>query len=208
MRAGPPASPQPGRVVVLAGPSGVGKGAVVARVLRALPSLTLSVSATTRRARPEEVDGRDYHFVDEAGFDRMVASGELLEWAPLFGHRSGTPRAPVEAILATGADVLLEVDVAGARQVRATLPSAYLVFLEPPSLEELARRLRSRRTETEEQLARRLARAREEIAAAGEFDAVVVNDDLERAAAQVIDLIRAARAGATTPAPGAVRPLS
>lgn len=176
---------------MLAGPSGVGKGAVVAKLLQALPGLELSVSATTRRPRPGEAEGVHYHFVDQAAFDRLLRDGGLLEWAEIFGNRYGTPLEPVERALASGRDVLLELDVQGARQVRRARPDAYLVFLKPPSLAELERRLRARGTETPEQVARRLAKASEELAAEPEFDVTVINDDLDTAARQVAGLIQA-----------------
>jgi guanylate kinase len=178
-----------GRLIVLAGPSGVGKGAIVARLLAALPDLELSISATTRRPRPREDEGRHYYFVDRADFDRMIQAGGFLEWADIFGERYGTPREPVERALAAGRDVLVEIDVQGARQVKAADPSAYMVFITPPSLDELERRLRTRGTETDEQVKRRLAKASDELAAEPEFDVTVVNDDLERAAREVIQLV-------------------
>jgi guanylate kinase len=174
---------------VLAGPSGVGKGAIVARLLAALPDLELSISATTRRPRPREDEGRHYYFVDRADFDRMIEAGGFLEWADIFGERYGTPREPVERALAEGRDVLVEIDVQGARQVKAADPSAYMVFITPPSLAELERRLRTRGTETDEQVRRRLAKASDELAAEPEFDVTVVNDDLERAAREVIQIV-------------------
>ena len=182
-----------GLVVVLAGPSGVGKGAVHAGLRRVVPDLVSSVSATTRPPRPAEVDGEAYLFVDDATFDRMVARDELLEWAAYTGHRYGTPRGPVAAAVADGAVVLLEIDVQGALQVRAADPSAVLVLLAPPTLAELERRLRSRGTETEEALERRLAVAETELAHADRFDHVVVNDDLATAVAAVADHIAATR---------------
>ena len=174
---------------MLAGPSGVGKGAIVARLLAALPDLELSISATTRGPRPREDEGRHYYFVDRADFDRMIQAGGFLEWADIFGERYGTPREPVERALAAGRDVLVEIDVQGARQVKAANPSAYMVFITPPSLDELERRLRTRGTETDEQVKRRLAKASDELAAEPEFDVTVVNDDLERAAREVIQLV-------------------
>jgi guanylate kinase len=174
---------------VLAGPSGVGKGAIVARLLAALPDLELSISATTRRPRPREDEGRHYYFVDRADFDRMIDAGGFLEWADIFGERYGTPREPVERALAEGRDVLVEIDVQGARQVKAADPSAYMVFITPPSLAELERRLRTRGTETDQQVRRRLAKASDELAAEPEFDVTVVNDDLERAAREVIQIV-------------------
>jgi guanylate kinase len=178
-----------GRLIVLAGPSGVGKGAIVARLLAALPDLELSISATTRRPRPREDEGRHYYFVDRADFDRMIAAGGFLEWADIFGERYGTPREPVERALAAGRDVLVEIDVQGARQVKAANPGAYMVFIKPPSLAELERRLRTRATETDQQVRRRLAKAADELAAEPEFDVTVVNDDLEQAAREVIRLV-------------------
>ncbi len=175
--------------MVLAGPSGVGKGAIVSRLLAARPGLELSVSATTRPARAGEVDGRHYYFVDPDTFDRLVAAGGLLEWAEIFGNRYGTLREPVERALAAGRFVVVEIDVQGARQIRATCPDAFMVFIRPPSLPELERRLRLRGTETEEQVRRRLAKASEELAAEPEFDATVVNDVLDKAALQVIDIL-------------------
>jgi guanylate kinase len=174
---------------VLAGPSGVGKGAIVARLLAALPDLELSISATTRRPRPREDEGRHYYFVDRADFDRMIAAGGFLEWADIFGERYGTPREPVERALAEGRDVLVEIDIQGARQVKAANPGAYMVFIKPPSLAELERRLRTRATETDQQVRRRLAKAADELAAEPEFDVTVVNDDLEQAAREVIQLV-------------------
>jgi guanylate kinase len=174
---------------VLAGPSGVGKGAIVVRLLAALPDLELSISATTRAPRPKEDEGRHYYFVDRDQFDRMIEAGGFLEWADIFGERYGTPREPVARALAAGRDVLVEIDVQGARQVKAAEPDAYLVFIKPPSLEELERRLRSRGTETDQQIRRRLAKAADELAAEAEFDVTVVNDDLEVAAREVVRLV-------------------
>lgn len=184
-------APGRGRLVVLAGPSAVGKSTVVARVRAALPDLFFSVSATTRAPRPGEVDGRDYRFVDPAEFDRMIEAGELLEWAEIHRglHRSGTPAEPVRRALAAGDPVLLEVDLQGARAVRAAAPEARLVFLAPPSWEDLVTRLTGRGTEPPDVVARRLDTAREELAAQGEFDTVVVNDDVERASAQLVSLL-------------------
>jgi guanylate kinase len=175
--------------VVLAGPSGVGKGAIVSRLLAARPDLQLSVSATTRPPRPDEVHGRHYYFVDPETFDRLVATGGLLEWAEIFGNRYGTPREAVERALEEGRTVVVEIDVQGARQIRATLPDAYMVFIKPPTLEELERRLRTRDTETDEQVRRRLEKAAEELAAEPEFDAVVVNDQLDESARKVIEIV-------------------
>ena len=190
MTSSPHGSPR-GRLVVLAGPSGVGKSSVVAGLRAAVPGLLFSVSATTRDPRAGEVDGRDYHFVGGAGFDELVARGELLEWAEIHGglHRSGTPRAPVEEALAAGRPVLVEVDLQGARAVKAAMPEAVTVFVAPPSLEELARRLRGRGTETDVQFQRRLETAREELASRHEFDVVVVNDDVQAVVARLVELM-------------------
>jgi guanylate kinase len=179
-----------GRLIVLAGPSGVGKSSVVAGLREALPALYFSVSATTRAARRGEVDGRDYRFVGPAGFDQLIARDELLEWAEIHGglQRSGTPRRPVEEALAAGRPVLVEVDLQGARAVKAAMPESVTVFLAPPTLDELARRLRERGTETDAQFARRLQTAREEMAARHEFDVVVVNDDVRAAVARLVEL--------------------
>jgi len=155
--------------------------------------LHLSVSVTTRAPRPDERDGIDYRFVSGEEFDRLVAGGELLEWAPVVGHRSGTPARPVEEALAAGRDVVLEIDVQGARQVRERAPDAVLIFLAPPSMEELERRLRSRGTEDEARLALRLATARAEMAQRPWFDHVVVNDRLDQATAQVEAIIQESR---------------
>jgi guanylate kinase len=183
-----------GLLVVIAGPSGVGKGTVHARVREALPDSVLSVSATTRPARPHERDGVDYRFVDREGFEAMVTGDELLEWAEYADHLYGTPRAAVEAAVADGRTVVLDIEVQGAVQVRDRDPEALLIFLAPPSFEELERRLRGRGTEDEEYVARRLAIAHEEVAQRDRFDVVVVNDDLDRCVAQVLAAVDHARA--------------
>ncbi len=179
------------RLVVLAGPTAVGKGTVAAHIKEHHPEIHLSVSATTRAPRPGEVDGEHYFFVDDAEFDRLIAEGELLEHATVHNRfRYGTPRRPIEAALADGRTVLLEIDLQGARQVRAAEPSATLVFLLPPSWDELVHRLVGRGTEGEEERARRLKTARVELAAQQEFDYRVVNDDVGRAAEDVVALTR------------------
>jgi guanylate kinase len=189
--------------VVLAGPSGVGKSSVVDRLRGRLPELFFSVSATTREPRPAEVDGVHYHFVGPAGFDELIARGELLEWAEIHGglQRSGTLREPVERELAAGRPVLVEVDLQGARTIKAVLPEAVTVFLAPPSLAELERRLRGRGTESEAQFQRRLQTAREEIAACDEFDVVIVNADLQDVVARLVDLLVGAGHPAARPSP-------
>lgn len=177
-----------GRLIVLSGPSGVGKTTVVRLLRERAPQLWVSVSATTRFPRPGEVDGVNYLFVTDDQFDRLVRDDDLLEWAPYAGHRYGTPRAPVQAVRATGTPVLLEIEIDGARQVRQAVPDAYLVFLSPPSQDELVARLTGRGTEDSEVVAQRLARARAELAAADEFDEVIVNDDLERVVDRLVAL--------------------
>ncbi len=179
-------------LVVLAGPTAVGKGTVSAYIRDHYPEVTLSVSATTRTPRPGEVDGVHYYFVSDAEFDRMIAAGELLEWAVVHNsYRYGTPRPPIEAALAAGQRVLLEIDLQGARQVRAVMPDALLIFLLPPTWEELVRRLTGRGTEGVEEQQRRLETARVELAAQDEFDAKVVNREVGQAAAEVVELMDA-----------------
>lgn len=174
---------------MLSGPSGVGKGSVIAAVRQQHPEVWLSVSVTTRAARPGETDGVEYHFVDQAEYDRMVESGELLEHATYAGNSYGTPRQPVLDTIASGLPALLEIELQGARQVKRTMPEAHLVFLAPPSFEELARRLTGRGTEPPDRVRKRLDLARIEIAAEDEFEAVIVNDDIERAAEALVALL-------------------
>ena len=179
------------RVLVLSGPSAVGKSTVVRALREQLPELHFSVSATTREPRPGEVEGVDYYFVTPDRFQELIDSGELLEWAEIHGglHRSGTPSAPVRRAADAGLPVLIEVDLAGARAVKRALPEALSVFLAPPSREALRERLVGRGTETPERMARRLATADTELAAQGEFDAVVVNSQLESACAELVSLL-------------------
>lgn len=181
---------------MIAGPSGVGKGTLVHTVRSLAPhGFVLSVSATTRRPRPGEVDGTDYYFVDDTGFDRMVADGEMLEWAEVFhGHRYGTPAGSVELHRAAGRDVMLEIDVEGARWVRERVPDAVMILLKPPSRAELERRLRSRGTDSDEGIAERLAKADWELSQHDLFDHEVVNDDLVGASSQVAAIIETSRA--------------
>ncbi|WP_176457079.1 MULTISPECIES: guanylate kinase [unclassified Rhodococcus (in: high G+C Gram-positive bacteria)] len=180
-----------GRLVVLSGPSGVGKSSVVRLVRAALPELVFSVSVTTRSPRPGEVDGQDYHFVSSEEFDRMIADGELLEWASIHGglQRSGTPAAAVDAALEAGSPVLLELDLAGARAVRVSKPEALLVFMAPPTWEDLVSRLVGRATEESAATERRLETARVELAAQDEFDTVVVNTDVDHSCEQLVSLL-------------------
>ena len=180
-----------GRVLVLSGPSAVGKSTVVQRLREQVPELHFSVSATTRAPRPGEVDGRDYHFVTPDGFQQLIDSGALLEWADIHGglQRSGTPAAPVLAASEAGHPVLIEVDLAGARAIKDAMPEAVSVFLAPPSWDALRDRLAGRGTETPEVMARRLTTAEAELAAQGEFDVVVVNSRLESACAELVSLL-------------------
>ena len=180
----------PAPLTVLAGPTAVGKGTVSALLRERYPEIWLSVSATTRAPRPGEVDGVHYFFLGEDDFTRLVDEGQMLEWAQVHGrHRYGTPRGPVEQAMAQGRPVLLEIDLAGARQVRESMPAARFVFLSPPSWDTLVERLVGRGTETEEERERRLETARVELAAEPEFDVSVVNDDLDRAVAELAALM-------------------
>ncbi|WP_150309232.1 guanylate kinase [Planctomonas psychrotolerans] len=182
---------EPSRLVVLAGPTAVGKGTVSTHIRENYPDVMLSVSATTRAPRPGEIEGVNYYFVDDEGFDRLIADGALLEWATVHNaYRYGTPRAPIEAALAQGKSVLLEIDIQGARQVRQAMPEARLVFLLPPSWDELVRRLIGRGTESSEEQSRRLVTAKQELAAQDEFDYAVVNRDVPDAAREVVDLMQ------------------
>lgn len=174
-------------LIVVSGPSGVGKSTVVREALTMCAQAWLSVSVTTRAPRAGERDGVDYFFVDGQEFDRMREAGELLEWAEFAGNRYGTPRLAVEEHRSAGRPVLLEIEVAGARQVRRAAPDATLVFLAPPSWEVLQDRLTGRGTESPEAIARRLAAARDELAAQGEFDLVIVNTDVREAARALVD---------------------
>jgi guanylate kinase len=172
-------------LTVITGPSGVGKGTLVRRLLQRHPQLWLSVSATTRAPRAAELEGEHYVFLSRPAFEALVAEGGLLEWAEFAGNAYGTPRRPVEERLASGQPVLLEIELEGARQVRQSFPAARLLFISPPSFAELERRIRGRGSDDATAIERRLERARVELEASGEFDAVVVNDDLEQALAEL-----------------------
>lgn len=176
------------RLTVLAGPTAVGKGTVAKYILEHYPQVVLSVSATTRKPRPGEIPGVSYYFVDDAEFDKLIADNDLLEWAKVHNsYRYGTPRKPVEEALDDGKLVLLEIDLQGARKVRQAMPDARLIFLSPPSWDELVRRLVGRGTEDAAERARRLETAKVELAAISEFDHEVVNTDVSQAAKEVVE---------------------
>jgi len=177
------------RLSVITGPSGVGKGTLVSQLLVRHPSIWLSVSATTRAPRPGDVEGESYFFLSRERFEQQVEAGGFLEWAEFAGNLYGTPREPVERQLALGRPVLLEIELEGARQVRRSFPTGFQVMIKPPSLEELERRIRARGTDAEAAILRRLERAREELAAEAEFDATLVNGDLEQALEELEQLL-------------------
>ena len=178
-------------LLVLAGPTAVGKGTVAKYIIEHNPDVMLSVSATTRAPRAGEVDGVHYFFLTDREFDDLISSDQMLEYAVVHGnHRYGTPKAPVEAALAAGKLVLLEIDIQGARQVKEAMPEATTVFLAPPSWEELVKRLQGRGTESPQEQARRLETARQELAAQDEFDHVIVNDEVAKCAAKVVELMK------------------
>lgn len=181
-----------GRLVVLAGPSAVGKSTVVSRLRETVPDLYFSVSMTTRAPRPGEVDGKDYFFVTPEAFQGRIDRGEMLEWADIHGglQRSGTPAGPVQEAMGAGRPVLVEVDLVGARNIKRLMPEARTVFLAPPSWDVLVQRLTGRGTETPEVIERRLTTARAELDAQGEFDVVVVNDDVDVAVRSIADILQ------------------
>ena len=177
------------KLFVVSGPSGAGKGTLVARVREQLPNLGLTVSATTRLPREGEIDGSSYYFLTPEEFDRRVEAGDFVEWAHVHGHCYGTLASEVERNLKQGSSLILEIDVQGALQVRDRMPEAVLIFIKPPSLEVLADRLVKRGTETDESLKLRLANAEQELALIDRYDEVVVNDDLDQATADLLAII-------------------
>ena len=182
----------PNQLTVIAGPTAVGKGTVVNHILNNFPNVHLSVSATTRAPRPGEIDGVNYYFLSHEQFDQLISDGQMLEYAVVHGtNKYGTPKQPVVDALDRGELVLLEIDIQGARQVKAAMPDSKLIFIAPPSWDELVRRLQGRGTENSLEQARRLETAREELAAQSEFDHVVINDEVARCAQEVVDLMKA-----------------
>jgi guanylate kinase len=181
-----------GRLFVVAGPSGVGKGTLIARARQLAPAVTVATSATTRPRRPDERDGHEYHFLSDEEFERRVQAGEFLEHVSFAGNRYGTLRSEVEQRLRDGGSVVLEIEVAGAREIRRQMPKAVLVFVAPPTMADLEARLRGRRQNTETEIRDRLRIAAEELLAQPEFDHVITNDDVDRAAAELARLMRAA----------------
>lgn len=176
---------QAGRLIVLTGPSGVGKGTLVRSLLQRHPQLYLSISATTRSPRAGEIDGEHYYFVSRSDFKKMIAENQLLEWAEFAGNYYGTPRLPIEQQIAQGKSILLEIELEGARQIHRSFPSALRIFILPPSFAELEKRLRDRRQDADEAIALRLQRAQVEVDAADEFDLQIVNDDFNTALQQL-----------------------
>ncbi len=170
-----------GKLIVLTGPSGVGKGTLMRSLLQRHPELYYSVSATTRPPRPGEIDGKHYHFITRSKFEKLVASGEFLEWAEFAGNYYGTPRQAVLNQINSGKSVVLEIELEGARQIRSSFAEAFSIFILPPSINELEKRIRGRGQDPEDAIARRLRRAQDEINAAEEFDIQIVNDDFEAA---------------------------
>ena len=175
----------PGKLIVLTGPSGVGKGTLMRLLLSRHPELNYSISATTRLPRPGEVDGKDYFFIDRTKFQRLIEEGEFLEWAEFASNLYGTPRKPVIDLLESGSSVLLEIELEGARQIRAKFPDILSIFILPPTFNELEKRIRGRKKDSEAAISRRLKRAKEEINSASEFHIQVVNDDLETAVCDI-----------------------
>ncbi len=178
-----------GNLFIVSGPSGAGKGTLVRQLARQVPDVWVSVSVTTRAPRPGEVEGQDYQFISNDEFDRLVETGGLLEWAEVHGGRYGTPRAGVEAKIAEGKQVVLEIDPQGAFQIRDLMPTSVLLFVRPPSMDELRRRLQGRGSETEEQVAVRMRTAERELELVGTYDHVVINDDVSRATDELVGII-------------------
>lgn len=193
-----PTDTDDGLLVIVSGPSGVGKTTITRAIERSIPGSVFSVSATTRQPTPADVEGVDYHFVDDATFDRMVAGDEFLEWVNLFGKKYGTPRGWVQEQMARGRLVILEIDVVGAKRVKDQIPEAFALFVLPPSEEALLERLRSRKRESDDAIQRRFAEAQREIAQAREwgiYDRMIVNDELDKAIAEAVAAVRGRMSG-------------
>jgi len=189
-----PARDRRGLLIVLSSPSGAGKSTLSRMLMEADAEITMSVSATTRPKRPGEKDGVDYHFVDESEFDRLIEAGEFVEWAPVFGYRYGTPKAPVKAALRDGRDILFDIDWQGTQQLHAAMGEDLVrIFLLPPSMTELERRLHSRGTDSDDVIADRMKRAESEISHWAEYDYVLVNDDAGRCLSQIRTIVAAER---------------
>lgn len=195
----------PGNVFVVSAPSGAGKSTLAQRLVQTVPDLIFSISFTTRNPRPGEVDGRDYFFVDEARFDAMVREGGFVEWVEVYGHRYGTGRDWLHGVLATGLDVLLDIETTGALNLRRAIPDARMIFILPPSAAALEQRLRSRGKDTDEQIRIRMAHAKHELELHPAYDYLVMNDDLELAYRQFEGIVHATRAGRERMAPVAQR---
>ena len=195
------ASPAPGQLIVFTGPSGVGKGTLLRQLLKRHPDIQLSISATTRSPRLGEEHGKHYYFVSRSEFENLVRQGQLLEWAEFAGNFYGTPRQPLEVMIARGTVVILEIELEGARQIRNTLPKARQIFVLPPSVDALETRIRQRGQDSETAIAKRLARAKIEIEAANEFDIQIVNDELERAVTELEQIVFTPAASTEVPQP-------
>lgn len=195
----------PGNVFVVSAPSGAGKSTLTQRLVRTVPDLAFSISFTTRKPRPGEVDGRDYFFIDDARFDAMVREGGFVEWVQVYGHRYGTGRDWLSGVLATGRDVLLDIETTGALNLRRAIPDARMIFILPPSAASLEQRLRSRGKDSDEQIRIRLEHARHELELYHAYDYLVLNDDLELAYRQFESVIYATRASRERMAPVARR---
>jgi len=180
-----------GRLIVISGPSGTGKGSIIKKVMEQWPAAEFSISMTTRGMREGEEDGVHYYFTTHEVFEETIAQGGFLEWADVFGNYYGTPKAPVERRLGQGADIILDIDIQGGMNVRKAMPDAVLIFILPPTMKELRRRLENRGTDAQDVIEKRLAKALTEIGAAREYDYVVVNDDLDVAASEVLSIIKA-----------------
>ena len=195
----------PGNVFVVSAPSGAGKSTLVQRLVATVPDLIFSISFTTRKPRPGEVDGRDYFFIDDAQFDAMISAGGFVEWVQVYGHRYGTGRDWLEGVLATGQDVLLDIETTGALNLKKAIPEARMIFILPPSAAALEQRLRSRGKDSEEQIAIRVQHARHELELYPAYDFLILNDDLELAYRQLEGIVNASRASRARMAPVAQR---